>query len=86
VQVDLGTAKQFRRIAIDSGGNTDDYARGWQVSTSFDGTTWRPLTSGTGTGQLTNVDVPPTRARYLRITSTSTSDHWWSLADIRLYN
>ncbi|WP_433012817.1 discoidin domain-containing protein [Kribbella sp. CA-294648] len=86
VQADLGTAKQFRRVAIDSGGNTGDYARGWQVSTSFDGTTWRPLASGTGTGQLTNVDVPPTRARYVRITSISTSDHWWSLADVRLYN
>ncbi|WP_020386757.1 discoidin domain-containing protein [Kribbella catacumbae] len=86
VQADLGTAKQFRRIAIDSGGNAGDYARGWQVSTSFDGTTWRPLASGTGTGQLTNLDVKPTRARYVRISSTGTSDHWWTLADVRLYN
>lgn len=86
VQVDLGTAKQFRRIAIDSGGNAGDYAQGWQVSTSFDGTTWRPLASGMGTGQLTNVDVKPTRARYIRISSTATSDHWWTLADVRLYN
>lgn len=86
VQVDLGTAKQFRRIAIDSGGNTGDYARGWQVSTSFDGSSWHPLASGTGTGQLTNVDVRQTRARFVRISSTATSDHWWSLADVRLYN
>ena len=85
VQVDLGTAKQFRRIAIDSGGNIGDYARGWQVSTSFDGTSWHPLASGASTGQLTNVDVRPTRARFIRITSTGTSDHWWSLADVRLY-
>lgn len=85
VQVDLGTAKQFRRIAIDSGGNTGDYARGWQVSTSVDGSSWHPLASGTGTGQLTNVDVRPTRARFVRISSTATSDHWWSLADVRLY-
>ncbi|MEV8377508.1 glycoside hydrolase family 30 beta sandwich domain-containing protein [Kribbella sp. NPDC056861] len=86
VQVDLGMAKQFRRIAIDSGGNAGDYARGWQVSTSFDGTTWRPLASGTGTGQLTNVDVKQTRARYVRIASTGTAGNWWSLADVRLYN
>jgi glucosylceramidase len=86
VQVDLGTAKQFRRIAIDSGGNLGDFARGWQVSTSFDGTSWHPLASGTGTGQLTNVDVKATRARFVRIASTATSDHWWSLADVRLYN
>jgi glucosylceramidase len=86
VQVDLGTAKQFRRVAIDSGGNVGDFAQGWQVSTSFDGTTWRPLASGTGTGQLTNVDVKQTRARFVRISSTGTSDHWWTLADVRLYN
>ncbi len=86
VQVDLGTAKQFRRIAIDSGGNTGDYAAGWQVSTSFDGTSWHPLASGTGAGQLTTVDVRQTRARFVRISSTATSDHWWSIADVRLYN
>jgi glucosylceramidase len=86
VQVDLGTAKQFRRVAIDSGGNIGDFAAAWQVSTSFDGTTWRPLATGTSTGQLTNVDVKQTRARYIRIANTGTSDHWWSLADVRLYN
>ncbi|WBQ05529.1 discoidin domain-containing protein [Kribbella sp. CA-293567] len=86
VQLDLGTAKQFRRVAIDSGGNLGDYARGWQVSTSFDGTTWRPLASGAGTGQLTNVDVKPTRARYVRISSTGRAGNWWTLADVRLYN
>lgn len=86
LQVDLSTTRQFRRVAIDSGGNVGDYARGWQLSASDDGTNWRTLATGAGTGQLTNVDVRPTRARYLRITSTGTSDHWWSIADVRLYN
>jgi glucosylceramidase len=86
LQVDLTTTRRFRRVAIDSGGNVGDYARGWQLSASDDGTNWRTLATGAGTGQLTNVDVRPTRARYLRITSTGTSDHWWSIADIRLYN
>jgi glucosylceramidase len=30
--------------------------------------------------------VAPTRARYVRVTSTSTSDHWWTLADVRFYS
>jgi glucosylceramidase len=85
-QVDLGTARWFRRIALDSGGNQGDYAASWQLTYSNDGTTWRPLVTGTSNGQLTNVDVTPTRARYLRITSTATSDHWWTLADLRLYS
>jgi glucosylceramidase len=86
LQVDLGTARWFRRIALDSGGNQGDYAASWQLTYSNDGTTWRPLATGTSTGQLTNIDVTPIRARYLRITSTATSDHWWTLADLRLYS
>ncbi|TDO54850.1 glucosylceramidase [Kribbella sp. VKM Ac-2527] len=85
-QVDLGTARWFRRIALDSGGNQGDYAASWQLAYSNDGITWRPLATGTSNGQLTNIDVTPTRARYLRITSTATSDHWWTLADLRLYS
>jgi glucosylceramidase len=86
LEVDLGSARQFRRVAIDSGGNLGDYARGWQLSASDDGTTWRTLATGDGTGQLTNVDLPHTRARYLRVTSTASSGNWWSISDVRLYD
>ncbi|MFI7673799.1 discoidin domain-containing protein [Actinophytocola sp. NPDC049390] len=86
VQVDLGARKHFRRVAIDSGGNLGDYARGWQLSASGDGTTWRTLATGTGVGQLTNVDVRRTSARYLRITATAAAGNWWSIADLRLYD
>ncbi|MDG6104698.1 discoidin domain-containing protein [Dactylosporangium aurantiacum] len=84
LQVDLGEQRRFRRVAIDSGGSVGDYARAWQLSVSDDGASWRVLASGTGTGQLTNVDVKA-RARYLRVTNTGTSGSWWSLADLRLY-
>ncbi|MDX6247317.1 MAG: glucosylceramidase, partial [Kribbellaceae bacterium] len=86
LQVDLGTSRTVRRVALDSGGNLGDFAATWQLTYSNDGTTWRPLAAGKSTGQLTNVDVKPTRARYVRVTSTATSDHWWTLADFRLYN
>jgi glucosylceramidase len=85
LQADLGRSQTFRRVAIDSGANTGDYARGWELSASTDGTTWRMLARGAGTGQLTNVDVRPTRARYLRVTSTASSGSWWSIADLRIY-
>ncbi|NUT52567.1 MAG: glucan endo-1,6-beta-glucosidase, partial [Saccharothrix sp.] len=70
VQVDLGRRTAFRRVALDSGGNLGDYARGWSLSVSDDGVGWRTLASGAGVGQLTTVDVPRTRARYLRVTTT----------------
>jgi glucosylceramidase len=85
VQLDLGSATSFRQVAIDSGDNLGDYARGWQLSVSDDGTHWRTAASGTGTGQLTTVDLPPTRARYLRVTQTGSAGNWWSVADLRLY-
>jgi glucosylceramidase len=86
LQVDLGAVRRFRRVAIDSGGSIGDYARGWQLAASDDGQVWQTLASGTGTGQLTTVDLPGTRARYLRVTSTGASGNWWSIADLRLYD
>jgi glucosylceramidase len=72
-------------VSIDSGGNLGDFARGWRLEASGDGVTWRTIATGTSTGQLTDVDVPRTRARSLRVTSTASSGSWWSIADIRLY-
>ncbi|MEV8444093.1 discoidin domain-containing protein [Actinosynnema sp. NPDC051121] len=85
VQVDLGRGTAFRRVAIDSGGNLGDYARGWQLSVSDDGTAWRVVASGAGVGQLTTVDLPLTRARHLRVSTTASAGNWWSVADLRLY-
>lgn len=83
--VDLGRRTSFRRVAIDAGDNLGDYPRGWRLSVSDDGTAWRDLASGTGTGQLTNVDVSRTSARFVRVTQTRSSGSWWSVADLRLY-
>jgi glucosylceramidase len=85
LQVDLGRPATFDRVSVDSGGNLGDYARSWTLEASGDGATWRTLATGTSTGQLTDIDVPRTRARWLRITNTGTSASWWSIADIRLY-
>jgi glucosylceramidase len=83
--IDLGQATTFRRIAIDAGGNLGDYARGWRLEVSSDRTNWHVAAAGVGTGQLENVDVPETTARYLRISTTQSVGNWWSIADIRLY-
>jgi glucosylceramidase len=87
LQVDLARPTIFDRVAIDSGGNTGDYARAWTLQASTDAATWRTLATGTGSGsgQLTTVAVARTKARYLRVTSTGSSDNWWSIADLRLH-
>jgi glucosylceramidase len=83
--IDLGQATTFRRAAIDAGGNLGDYARGWRLEVSSDGTNWHVAAAGVGTGQLENVDLPETTARYLRISTTHSVGNWWSIADVRLY-
>ncbi|MFI7601957.1 discoidin domain-containing protein [Actinoplanes sp. NPDC049681] len=85
LQADLGATRWFRKVAVDSGDNLGDYARSWELTASDDGVHWRTLATGAGTGQLTTVDLPLTRARHLRITNTGTSGNWWSIADLRLY-
>lgn len=85
VQVDLGKAQTFREVALDSGGNAGDYARGYEVAVSKDGVSWLTVASGASTGQLTTVEVRPTSARYVRVTSTGSAANWWSLADLRIY-
>ena len=86
LQVDLGGRETFRRVVLDTGASTGDYARSWTLQVSDDASRWRTLASGTGTGQLTTIDVPRTHARYLRVVSTGSVDNWWSVADLRLYN
>jgi glucosylceramidase len=83
--IDLGRATTFRRVAVDAGGNLGDYARGWRLEVSSDGTNWHVAAAGVGAGQLENVDLPETTVRYLRISTTQSVGNWWSIADIRLY-
>ncbi|SHK79263.1 discoidin domain-containing protein [Actinacidiphila paucisporea] len=85
VQLDLGRRTAFRRVTIDSGDNLGDYARGWSLTLSDDGTHWRPAATGAGTGQLTKVDLRSASARYVRVTQTGSSASWWSVADLHVY-
>jgi glucosylceramidase len=86
LQVDLGHRQAFRRVVVDTGASTGDYPRAWRLEASNDGSRWRTLAQGTGSGQLTTIDVPRTRARYLRLVLTGSSGSWWSVADLRLYS
>jgi glucosylceramidase len=83
--VDLGRTRSFRRVVLDTGADTGDYPRGYALATSSDGGHWSDAATGAGSGQLTTIDLPPTRARYVRIVQTGTAPQWWTVADLRLY-
>jgi glucosylceramidase len=85
LQVDLGRWSLVRRVVLDTGTGTGDFPRGYTLEASRDGTDWRTLATGAGSGQLTTIDVRPTVARYLRVTQTGSAGSWWSVADLRVY-
>jgi glucosylceramidase len=82
---DLDRARTVDRIVLDTGVDRGDFPRGYTVSASSDGTSWRDVASGAGDGQLTTIDFRPTRARFLRVTQTASAPQWWSVAEVRVY-
>jgi beta-glucosidase len=85
VTVDLGAARRFSRIVMDSADSANDYARGYRIAVSANGTTWTTVGSGTGSGAVVTADFPAQNARYLRITQTGSATWWWSIAELNLF-
>jgi hypothetical protein len=88
-QLDLGSAQMFDRLTFDAGGSVNDYARGYQILVSDNGTDWTSqpaIASGVGTGPLIDVRLgAPVTHRYVRIVQTGSSSNWWSIAELNLY-
>jgi glucosylceramidase len=74
-----------RRVVLDTGPDSGDFPRGYTLSVSRDGQRWDDVASGSGTGQLTRIDVRPARARWLRVTQSGSAPQWWTVADLRVY-
>ena len=86
LQVDLGRVQRLRQVVFDTGASTGDFPRGYSVQVSADGTNWRTaVADGAGTGQFTSVALDGSPVRYVRMTLTSASGSWWSVADVRAY-
>jgi beta-glucosidase len=86
VTLDLGAARTFSKVVMDSAGSASDYARGYQIDVSSDGTTWRAAATGTGTAAVVTAATGSQTARYVRITQTGAASSWWSIAELNLYS
>lgn len=85
VQIDLKSVTAFDTLFVGAG-NTGDYARGYQILLSLDGTTWSdPVASGNGEASLV-LSLGPQKARFIRIVNTATSDRWWSITEVKVAN
>jgi chitodextrinase len=84
--VDMKAVKSFNKIVMDSTGSDQDYARGYQVYVSNDGTNWGSVVaSGTGTGPVVTVTFTARSARYIRVVQTGSSSFWWSMREFNVY-
>ncbi len=84
--IDMKKNRRFDRIVLEAGANQSDYPRGFEISASNDGTTWRQVAVGAQTVAVTDVTFGKQTARYVRVTQTgSAATNWWSIAEINVF-
>ena len=84
-QVDMGTAKAFDQVTMDSTNSASDYARGYTIEASNDASTWTVVATGTGTTAVITSRFAATTDRYVRVVQTGTANSWWSMAEFNVY-
>jgi hypothetical protein len=86
-QVNMGSAQTFNQIEMDSGGYTTDYARGYNIEVSTDGTTFTSVDTDTGTSSPETVTFATQTAQYIRVVLTqAVSPYWWSMVNFTVYS
>ncbi|MGO9660681.1 MAG: discoidin domain-containing protein [Acidimicrobiales bacterium] len=85
-EVDMGTAQAFGELEMDVPNSPTDYARGYNVEVSANGSAWTTVASCTGTGTPETVSFPAQTAQYVEVVLTaSNSQWWWSIDEFNLY-
>ena len=86
-EVDLGSVQSFDELEMAAPNSPTDYARGYEVQVSTDGTSWSTVTSCTGTGTPEIVSFPTQSAQYVKVVlTTGSSSYWWSIDEFYLYS
>nr|AYM53437.1 coagulation factor 5/8 type domain protein [Melittangium lichenicola] len=85
--IDMKANKTFTKIVMDSTGSDLDYARGYQVFVSTDGTNFgSAIASGTGSSAAITVTFSARTARYIKVVQTASNSSWWSMREFNVYN
>jgi hypothetical protein len=85
-QVNLGSSQTFNQIEMNSGGSSGDYAVGYNVEVSTNGSTFTSVATGTGTSSPETVTFTAQTAQYIRVVLTAASTtSWWSIAEFTAY-
>ena len=85
-QLDLGSARTFNQIRLDSDGASSDYPRGYQVFVSNNPASFgAPVATGVGSASLVSIAFPLQNARYIRVVQTGSASSWWSIAEANVW-
>ena len=85
LEVDLGSAQGFYELQMAVPNSATDYARGYDVDVSANGTSWSTVARCTGTTTPETVSFDAQSARYLKVVLTSAATKWWSVDELNLY-
>jgi hypothetical protein len=85
-EADMGSSQAFDELEMDVPNSPTDYARGYNVEVSGNGSAWTTVASCTGTGTPETVSFPAQTAQYVEVVLTaSNSQWWWSIDEFNLY-
>ena len=76
-EVDLGTVATFDELLMDVPNSPHDYARGYEVEVSDNGTSWTTVTTCAGAGTTQIVSFPSQKAQYVKVVLTASDTSWW---------
>jgi F5/8 type C domain-containing protein len=83
----MGSAQTFSELDLEVPNSAGDYARGFQVAVSADGTDWTTVATCAGIGSSEVVSFAAQTDRYVEVTLTqSVSPNWWSVDELYLRN
>jgi hypothetical protein len=84
-EADLGASRTFDELLMDVPNSPHDYARGYEIEVSNNGTSWSTVATCSGTGTSEIVSFPSQTAQFVKVVLTaSVSSWWWSIDEFYL--
>ena len=85
-QANMGSPQIFDELQMQVPNSSTDYARGYILEVSNNGSTWTTVANCTGTGDPEIASFPAQDAQYIRVVETgSSSTNYWSIDELNLY-
>jgi hypothetical protein len=76
-EVNMGSAQTLDEIVMESPYSPHDFARGYNVEVSANGSSWTTVASCTGTNTPEIVSFTPQTAQYVQVVLTASDSYWW---------